>query len=166
MRQVRHERRIARDTALGIACTLACMSVWIGAAGAKTPSSDIVRVDRAATPAEPGRYPSEMVVKGTGAFDGSYTSKAEYESADRRFTVALWESGPGVLKTDGYPHDEYCLVLEGRLQITNSSGTHEEFGPGDAFVIPKGWAGTWNMKTKFKKQYVAFEETEAHAGER
>jgi hypothetical protein len=28
--------------------------------------------------------------------------------------------------------------------------------PGDAFVIPKGWAGTWDMKTHFKKIIVNF----------
>jgi uncharacterized cupin superfamily protein len=121
-------------------------------------TKDIVRVDRAATPTEQARYPSDMVVKGDGAFDGSYTNLTEYSSADQKFTVALWESSPGVLKTDGYPHDEYCLVLEGHLIVTNRSGRREEFNPGDTFVIPKGWAGTWNMTTRFKKQYVAFEE--------
>lgn len=32
-----------------------------------------------------------------------------------------------------------------------------ESGPGDRFVIPKGWAGTWDMKTRFRKRYVAWE---------
>ena len=122
-------------------------------------TKEIMRFDRNATPTEQAKYPNDMVVKGDGAFDGSYTSLIEYRSTDRKFTVALWESGPGILKTDGYPHDEYCLVLEGHLIITNQSGRREEFGPGDTFVIPKGWVGTWNMMTRFKKQYVAFEET-------
>ena len=69
----------------------------------------------------------------------------------------MWQSGPGILRTDGYPHDEYCLVLEGHLVITNRSGGREEFSPGDTFVIPKGWTGTWNMTARFKKQYAAFE---------
>ena len=46
---------------------------------------------------------------------------------------------------------------KGHLIITNRSGRLEEFDPGDAFVIPKGWAGTWNMTARFKKQYAAFE---------
>jgi len=134
------------------------------ATGAETGGKEITRVDRKATPTEPGKYPSDMVVKGNSTFDGSYTEALEYKSADRKFTVALWESGPGVLKTDGYPHDEYCLVLEGHLVITNRSGNREEFNPGDTFVIPKGWAGTWNMTTRFKKQYVAFEELQESTG--
>jgi uncharacterized cupin superfamily protein len=139
---------------------------FAGAVRADTKTGDIVRVDRAAKPTEPGRYPPEMVVKGEGPFDGSYTEAPQYRSEDRKFSVALWESGPGVLRTDSYPHDEYCLVLEGQLIVTNRSGTKEEFGPGDTFVIPRGWAGTWNMTTKFKKQYVAFEENAQQAADR
>ena len=133
-------------------------------ARAESSGKDIVRVDRKETPTERAQYPSEMVVKDNSTFDGSYMHKSEYKSADRKFTVALWESGPGILKTDAYPHDEYCLVLGGHLTITNRNGSREEFGPGDTFVIPKGWAGTWNMTTRFKKQYVAVEETQKSAG--
>ena len=75
--------------------------------------------------------------------------------------IGVWQSGPGILQTDGYPHDEYCLVLEGHLIITNRSGGREEFDPGDTFVIPKGWAGTWNMPARFKKQYAAFEAADS-----
>ena len=148
----------------GMICALALVGVFGAAAHAQTGGKEITRVDRDVKPTEPGKYPPEMVVPGDGAFDGSFTSSVGYRSADRKFTVALWESGPGVLQTDAYPHDEYCLVLEGHLVVTNRSGRREEFGPGDTFVIPKGWAGTWNMTTRFKKQYVAFEETQEAAG--
>ncbi|MBI3799030.1 MAG: DUF861 domain-containing protein [Deltaproteobacteria bacterium] len=148
---------VDRYVATGMLCALALVGVFGSTAHAQTGGKEITRVERKATPTEPGKYPKEMVVPGDGAFDGSYTSSIEYRSEDRKFTVALWESGPGVLKTDAYPHDEYCLVLAGHLIVTNRSGRREEFGPGDTFVIPKGWAGTWNMTTRFKKQYVAFE---------
>jgi hypothetical protein len=147
---------------------LICLSILLGtfraAIHAESEGKEIVRVDRKATPTEPGKYPSEMVVPGQKAFAGSYTILTEYKSEDRKFTVALWESGPGVLRTDAYPHDEYCLVLEGHLIITNRSGSREEFNPGDTFVIPKRWVGTWAMTTRFKKQYVAFEELRESTG--
>ncbi len=143
--------------AAGMICVLTLLGVCGAAAHAQTGGKDITRVDHEATPTERAKYPDEMVVKDGSTFDGSFTSATGYRSADEKFTVALWESGPGVLKTDAYPHDEYCLVLEGHLIVTNRSGRREEFGPGDTFVIPKGWAGTWNMTTRFKKQYVAFD---------
>jgi len=150
---------VNRSVTASIVSALVLISTFSTLAHAQTKVREITRVDRNATPMEQAKYPSEMVVKDNSTFDGSYTSLSEYKSEDRKFTVALWESGPGVLKTDAYPHDEYCLVLEGRLIITNRNGSRDEFGPGDTFVIPKGWAGTWNMTTRFKKQYVAFEET-------
>ena len=155
---------VARYVVTSVICMLALVSVCGSTAHAQTSGKEITRVDRNAMPTEPGKYPNEMVVPGDNGFDGSFTSLSEYKSEDRKFTVALWESGPGVLKTDAYPHDEYCLVLAGHLIITNRSGSRAEFNPGDTFVIPKGWAGTWNMTTRFKKQYVAFEETQGSTG--
>ena len=155
---------VERYVIAGLICTLALVGIFGAVTRAQTGGKEIVRLDRNTTPTEQAKYPSEMVVLGNGAFDGSYTSATRYRSEDRKFTVALWESGPGILKTDAYPHDEYCLVLEGHLIITNRSGRREEFNPGDTFVIPKGWAGTWNMTTRFKKQYVAFEGAQKSSG--
>lgn len=135
----------------GVASTVALVST----AGPAAPA--IAKLDRAiaAARATHAKYPAEMVAKGQKTFDGSFTESVAFETADKRFKVQLWESGPGVLHTDGYPHDEFCLVLEGQLEVTNRDGRTESFQPGDSFVIPKGWAGTWSMKTKFRKQYIA-----------
>ncbi len=98
-----------------------------------------------------------MIVSGGGA----YLTKIDYQSEDRKFVVGLWESGPGILKTDSYPHDEFCRVLEGHLITIDGTGRKQEFQAGDTFVIPKGWAGIWNMTTRFKKQCVSFYADEA-----
>jgi uncharacterized cupin superfamily protein len=147
----------ARSFVVGMISALVLAGLVGAAERAKTAAPDIVRLDRGATPTERAKYPSEMVVKSERAFDDSYTSAIEYRSEDRKVSIGLWQSEPGILQTDGYPHDEYCLVIEGHLIITNRSGRREEFDPGDAFVIPKGWAGTWNMTARFRKQYAAFE---------
>jgi uncharacterized protein len=146
-----------RSFAGGMISALVLVGLVAVAARAKTAAPDIVRLDRGATPTERAKYPSAMVVKSDRAFDGSYTSAIEYRSENRKVSIGLWQSEPGILQTEGYPHNEYCLVLEGHLIITNRSGRREEFEPGDTFVIPKGWAGTWNMTARFKKQYAAFE---------
>jgi uncharacterized cupin superfamily protein len=127
------------------------------AADQRANAPEIVRIESNAALTGRGKYPPDMVSSGQKSFDGSFKTAAGYVSADRKFTVSLWQSGPGILKTSGYPHDEYCLVVSGDLVITNESGSQREFHPGDTFVIPKGWVGTWDMKTRFKKQFVAFE---------
>ena len=137
---------------------LATMSALLASAAPAGEARDIVRLDQKAKASESAKYPKEMVGPGQKSFDGEYKQFKGYESKDKKFLVALWESGPGVLQTDSYPNDEYVLVLEGQLAITNKSGTKDEFKAGDSFVIPKGWAGTWDMKTKFKKQFVAVYE--------
>ena len=149
--------RVGRVTRSGMAMVAVFCAVVAVAAGAKTGARDIVPVDKKTVPTQHGKYPPEMVVR-EGSFDGSYLSAIEYRSEDRKLTVGIWQSEPGTLKTDGYPVDEYCLVLEGHLVIDNRGGSHAEFDAGDSFVIPKGWAGTWKMTKRFKKQYVAFEE--------
>src|SRR6266436_6551283 len=84
---------VGRYVAARMICALALVGVFSATAHAQTGGREITRVDRDATPTEPGKYPNEMVVPGAGAFDGSFTSSIGYRSADRKFTVALWESG-------------------------------------------------------------------------
>jgi len=92
-----------------------------------------------------------------GNFDGAYTMATMYKSgvfAGNK--VAFWGSEAGALNSGNYPLDEFVYVLEGDVVTTDADGTRHEFHPGDAFIIPKGWAGTWDMKTRFKKIIVNF----------
>jgi uncharacterized cupin superfamily protein len=99
-------------------------------------------------------YPPGIAV---GNFDGAYTMATKYKSAAFAGNkVAFWGSEAGALKAGNYPLDEFVYVLEGDLVTLDANGTRREFHPGDAFVIPKGWAGTWDMKTRFKKIIVNF----------
>lgn len=120
---------------------------------------DILRVDRSAATTETGKYPPEYIVKTKPAFDGSYSQAVLYTSLDKKFEVDIWQSGPGTFTVQDYPHDEYCMVLEGHLITTTKDGHKQSFGPGDSFVIPKGWAGTWNMTDHFKKEGVNVYQT-------
>lgn len=142
-----------RSNLTAVSWTMVFTSLCLTAAPA--PAADIVRLDTQAVADKPGRYPAAMIGKDTPAFDGGYLELGQYATPNRLFHVALWESGPGTLVTDSYPNDEYCLVLEGELTVTNPDGSRIDFKPGDTFVIPKGWAGSWHMTTRFKKQFVA-----------
>jgi uncharacterized cupin superfamily protein len=100
------------------------------------------------------RYPPQVPV---GSFDGAYIEATVYKSgvfAGNR--VAFWESEAGALRSSSFPKDEFVYVLEGTVVTTETDGTKHEFHPGDTFVLPKGWAGLWDMKTRFKKMIVNF----------
>lgn len=114
----------------------------------------IAPIPRGTRLTETGVYPPEMRV---GGFNGEYKEATVYKSkVTPGNRVAFWESEAGVLKTDDYPIDEYILVLEGHVVTTDADGTRREFRAGDTFLLPKGWAGTWDMKTHFKKMIVNF----------
>ena len=119
-------------------------------------AANIQSFDTAAPATVTARYPATAIAPDGSGFDGAYATREQYLASAGAFRVAIWESGPGVLVTDSYPNDEYCRVLEGTLTITNADGSTADFGPGDSFVIPRGWAGRWHMKTRFKKQFVAY----------
>ena len=65
-------------------------------------------------------------------------------------------SEPGALKAGNYPLDEFVYVLEGDVVNLDADGTRHEFHRGDALVIPKGWVGIRDMKTRFKTIIVNF----------
>jgi uncharacterized protein len=99
-------------------------------------------------------YPPQVPV---GSFDGAYNEATVYKSgvyAGNR--VAFWESEAGALRSYKYPIDEFIYVLEGAVVTTELDGTQRTFHAGDTFVLPKGWAGLWDMKTHFKKIIVNF----------
>jgi uncharacterized cupin superfamily protein len=99
-------------------------------------------------------YPPQVAV---GNFDGAYKETTVYKSGiNAGNRVAFWESDAGTLRSYSHPMDEFIYVLEGTVVTIESDGTTHEFHAGDAFILPKGWAGLWDMRTGFKKILVNF----------
>ncbi len=53
-----------------------------------------------------------------------------------------------------YDEDEVCTILEGKVELTDSTGHMETYGPGDTFVIPAGFKGVWTSVEPVRKFYV------------
>jgi uncharacterized cupin superfamily protein len=66
------------------------------------------------------------------------------------------ESTPAKTDHRNRPHeyDEFVLVLNGKLVLTEPDGTTHEFTPGDAFVVPKGYTGTWEQFGSYRELAV------------
>jgi uncharacterized protein len=75
---------------------------------------------------------------------------------DTTGVVGIWEAKAGTWQIDSYPTYEFCLVLEGYVLITDSEGHQTRYGINDAFVIPKGFSGTWEMPEGMKKYIIEF----------
>jgi uncharacterized cupin superfamily protein len=79
-----------------------------------------------------------------------------YSDTSQQFHAGTWASTPGRWRVS-YTEHEFCYLLEGRVRLTASDGTAVEFGPGDAFVVPAGFTGTWETLESARKHYAIFE---------
>lgn len=93
-------------------------------------------------------FPAEMVLKG---------KSENWEQVLYRgdFVLAVFEASPAVLEvSEPYPYDQFVLVLEGRVTLTDIGGQEQAYHPGDTFLVPKGWLGTWDMPVKYREMIV------------
>jgi len=67
--------------------------------------------------------------------------------------VVVVESTPAKTDHRNRPleYDEFVLVLNGKLVLTEPDGTKHEFTPGQAFVVPKGYTGTWEQQGTYRE---------------
>lgn len=79
-----------------------------------------------------------------------------YSSADGRFSAGHWEGEPGHWQVN-YSEHEYCEILAGHSVLHDQSGGRRELQPGDRFVIPAGFRGSWEVLETTRKVYVIFE---------
>lgn len=63
----------------------------------------------------------------------------------------VYKSHPGKLAVTEYPYDQTVLILEGRLILTPNGGQSIEYKPGDVFLFPKTFRGTWEMPETYKE---------------
>lgn len=105
-----------------------------------------------ATAAAPADTPPERVIAGSGH---ARTWNA-FSSADGRFHAGHWQADPGRISVH-YTETELCVLLMGRVRLTDAGGRAIDFGPGDAFVIEAGFRGTWESIGKVTKIYAILE---------
>jgi len=98
------------------------------------------------------------VIPNIGDYDESSSPWNEVEHRahlPRTATVAgAWEGAPGWVVIREWPYHEICVILSGRVAIESAKGDRTEFGPGEAFCVPKGFNGTWHTLEHTQKIFV------------
>ena len=74
----------------------------------------------------------------------------------QQFFAGRWSSTPGTWRVR-YSENELCVMVTGRVIVKSDGGAEKSFGPGDAFVIPAGFSGTWTVLEDCTKIYAIFE---------
>lgn len=86
-----------------------------------------------------------------------------FESPDGQFFSGIWESEPGTWRIE-YTEAEFCHIMEGVSRITSDNGLSVTLRAGDAFVIPSGFRGTWEVVARTRKHYAIYLPGGAGAG--
>lgn len=113
----------------------------------------IVDFRKAGAPAEAPFDPAKLLAGAPRA-----TVDNRYSDPSQQFHCGTWASTPGRWKVS-YTEHEFCYLLEGRVRLVSSDGVAVEFGPGDAFVVPAGFSGTWETLESARKHYAIFERS-------
>lgn len=84
------------------------------------------------------------------------TARNYFSDKDGVFFAGIWESTRGRWRV-AYSEHEFCHITRGRVRIEATKGKRWEFGPGDSFVVPAGFAGVWEVLEPMAKLYVIYE---------
>ena len=79
-----------------------------------------------------------------------------YGEATGQFFAGRWSATRGKWRVS-YTEHELCVMTSGRVVIESAAGERYAFGPGDAFVVPAGFTGTWEVVEDCSKIYAIFE---------
>jgi len=80
----------------------------------------------------------------------------QYTDGTQQFFCGVWSSTSGKWRIR-YTEHEFCVLFEGRVRIESINGVKLELRAGDAFVVPAGFEGTWEVVEPCKKWYAVFE---------
>ncbi len=119
-------------------------------------SADVIDFSSATADVSESKPPVDRLISG----DPLTTAKNYFSDAEGKFFAGVWESTPGRWRVT-YSEHEFCHVTKGRVRIENASGKRWEFGPGDSFVMPAGFSGTWEVLEPMSKLYVIYEPSGA-----
>lgn len=72
-----------------------------------------------------------------------------------RVTIGYWTGEPGSVEIDPWSYTEVCSIISGRVAVDDLRGGRLEFGPGEGFVIPKGFVGEWITLEPAAKIFLA-----------
>jgi uncharacterized cupin superfamily protein len=113
--------------------------------------SGIVRLDQPLA-AEPSKPPAERLLEGNPQLE----VRNYFSDPSEQFFAGRWSATRGKWRVR-YSENELCVMLAGRVLRESAGGARESFGPGDAFVVPAGFVGTWEVLEDCTKIYAIFE---------
>ncbi len=95
-------------------------------------------------------FPAERVLSG----NPEQSLFNQFQDPSKQMLSGSWDCTVGKWQADYSAKSEFCHILSGRVVLTDEEGTAATFSAGDSFVIPMGFAGTWEVVEPVRKLYV------------
>ena len=90
--------------------------------------------------------------------DPQHVTKIYFKSDDSTITSGTWVSTPGKwIAFTG--KDEFCFIVSGHCRLISESGEVNNYRKGDAFFIPDGFKGYWEVLETTTKNYVVLQKS-------
>jgi len=77
-----------------------------------------------------------------------------FKGANEKVRSGIWQSSAGAWVTEISGYTEFCYIIEGEAQVTDQDGRVNHIKTGDAFVMPDGFTGRWEVAQFVKKYFV------------
>ena len=108
----------------------------------------VIAFDSAATP------PREIITSDPAAVDVPFKAQSwrHFENKEKGATSGIWEAEKHLERVN-CDYDEMCHILRGRVRLTDAAGNGRTFGPGETFVVKRGFKGTWENLTTVRKVF-------------
>lgn len=88
------------------------------------------------------------------AGDPAFKTWAQDASKDGAIQTGVWEATPGETRSIKGNTFEFCHILSGLIEITETGGETHTFKAGDSFVMKPGFTGVWRTIETVRKIYV------------
>lgn len=99
-----------------------------------------------------------MVVPAESDYDdrSAHWSETEFRAnlVSTDSVAGFWEGTVGWVAINSWPYNEVCVILRGRVAVEDATGHLDEFGPGQAFLVPVGFRGVWHTLETTEKIFV------------
>ena len=85
--------------------------------------------------------------------DPHHTSTLLFQDAAGAVIAGTWTSTPGTWRAFS-DRDEFCTIVSGHVRLVHDDGSSRSFKAGDAFLIPNGFSGCWEVVETTTKHFV------------
>lgn len=116
------------------------------------PFPPVIALADAGPAADSYRPDADRILSG----DPVQTVSNQFASADGRFNCGIWTGATGSWRVS-FTENEFCQLLEGVVAVRGDDGSERIFRAGDAFVMPAGFTGVWEIVEPAKKYYAVYE---------